>query len=157
MSTHNLPSQDLLKSTLSRIRLGRYDPLSTFSVLLQVNEDCFAIGEKHAFFQFIVRYMERDGVTLVTRVTTHRLAIGRTVHDFLDGIDEEVVPVLLGREAILRSLFRRDRTIQAHTMDKDQEELLAQEAKRDLDATVHRISKAYRLLSMEADISRCVV
>ena len=137
-----------MSSTLSRIKLGRYDPLSTFSVCLEVNEDCHVLDEKYVFFQFVIRYVKADGKTLVTRVYSHRLPIARSVDDFLDGVDEEVVPVLLGREAVLRSMFRKDRADRADTMDKDQEEMLAHAAKKDLDSTVHKISAAYRFNSI---------
>lgn len=167
--TSNLPSQELLKKICGvRLRLGRYDPLSTFCIFFEVNEDYLlsnnantieeAESTKQAFFQFITRFLERDGKTVITRVHTHRLPIAHSVQDFLDGIDEEVVPVLLGREAVLRSIIgnfgatyssaNTPTLAGASLMNKQQEINLANDAKMDLDCTIHKISCAYRLLGV---------
>jgi hypothetical protein len=142
------PSLDLLHSTLTRIRVGRYDPLSTFSVMLRLN-DSFQ-NEEHAFFQFIVRFVDISRQILVTRLTSHRVSIAKSVGEFLESIDEEVVPVLLGKEAVYRSMFGRE----AHADHPfyaayiDELDSLAHDAQQDLDNTIFRISGAYRLLSL---------
>ena len=104
--TNNLPVGDMVVSTLTRIRLGRFDPLSTVSLMLRLND--FYQHESHALFQFVARYVDQDGATLVTRVYTHRLAVAKDTVEFLDGVDEEVVPVLLAKEAVSRSVLGRE-------------------------------------------------
>lgn len=74
--------------------------MATLSVMLRVNDE-YPMDES-AFFQCIVRYVERDGKTLVTRVCSHQLPVAKTVSDFLESVDEDVVPVLLGKEAVYR-------------------------------------------------------
>ena len=155
LPTNNLPSEDALATTMTRIQLGRFDPLSTISAMLQVNED-IKPDDRHAFFQCIVRFVEADGKTIVTRVSTHRLPVAMSVHDFLDGMDEEAVPVLLGKEAVFRSIVGREEPegIEAVAADADRLEHLAHEAQRDVDATVHMISGAFRLLILEEGTTR---
>lgn len=107
--------------------------------------------DEYAFFQCIVRYVDRDGETLITRVTTHRLTVAKDVGEFLEAVDEEVVPVLLGKEAVYRSMFGRDVDVEQpflapHTGQLDD---MAYDAQRDLDHTVFQISGAFRLLSLE--------
>ena len=138
----------LTQNTLTRIRLGRYDPLSTFSVMLRVNDSYQ--GEEHAFFQFIVRFVDFTRKNLVTRVTSHRLSVANDVGEFLEAIDEEVVPVLLAKEAVYRSMFGRDSDIDHpfHAAYVDELDSFAHDAQQDLDNTVFRISGAFRLLSL---------
>jgi hypothetical protein len=144
-----VPSMDMLDSTLTRIRLGRYDPLSTFSVMLNFND--FFQHDEYAFFQCTVRFVDRDCRVLVTRVMTHRLSVASDVGEFLEAIDEEVVPVLLGKEAVYRSMFGKDVDMDHpfHAPHAGQLDNLAYDAQRDLDNTVFRISGAFRLLSLE--------
>jgi hypothetical protein len=61
----NYPSTDALTSTLIRIQLGRYEPLSTFSVMLRANDQYQ--GEQHAFFQFTVTFVDISRQSLVTQ------------------------------------------------------------------------------------------
>jgi hypothetical protein len=149
LQTNNLPSKDMLETSLTRLCIGRCDLLSTFSVMLQMND--FFQHDKYAFFQCTARYVDRDGRTLVTRVFTHRLAVASTVGEFLDAIDEEVVPVLLGKEAVYRSMFGRETTedTELETPDAAHLESLAYDAQRDIDATIQRISGAFRMLGLE--------
>mmetsp|Transcript_24375 Transcript_24375/g.36161 ORF Transcript_24375/g.36161 Transcript_24375/m.36161 type:complete len:903 (+) Transcript_24375:69-2777(+) len=153
--TNNLPSDDLLADTLTRVRMGRYDPLSTLSFMLRVDEVFVPDDDKYAFFQCIVRYVDQDGRDLVTRVSTYRLPVAVSIHDFLDSMDEEVVPVVLGKEAVFRSIIGRDdeEAIDALVVDTDRVEMLAFEAQKDLDNTIHRISGAYRLIGLEVGTS----
>jgi Sec23/Sec24 zinc finger/Sec23/Sec24 trunk domain len=144
-----VPSLEMLESSLTRIRLGRYDPLSTFSVMLSLND--FFQHDEYALFQCIVRHVDRNGQYLVTRVTTHRLSVAATVGEFLEAIDEEVVPVLLGKEAVYRSMFGLEADVEHpfQAPHAGQLDSLADDAQRDLDNTVFRISGAFRLLSLE--------
>ena len=154
IATNQLPSQDYLADTLTRLRMGRYDPLSTLSFMLKV-DDTITPDDKYAFFQCTIRYLEQDGKTLVTKVSTHRLPIARSVLDFLDSMDEEVVPIVLGKEAVFRSIVGREdeEAIDALVADTDRVEMLAFEAQKDLDNTIHRVSGAYRLISLEVGTS----
>ena len=144
----NNPSIDVLQATLTRILIGRYDPLSTFSVMLRVN-DLYS-GEEHAFFQYIVRFVDSSRRSLVTRIASHRLSVANDVGEFLEAIDEEVVPVLLAKEAVYRAMFGRDVDTDHpfHAAYKDELDSFAYDAQRDLDNTVFRISGGFRLLSL---------
>ena len=149
LTIDELPSIDVLHTTLTRIRIGRYDPLSTFSVMLRVNDSYR--GNEHAFFQFIVRFVDICQQVLVTRITSHRLSVANDVGEFLEAVDEEVVPVLLAKEAVYRSMFGRDAEID-HPFHSaaylDEVDRFAYDAQQDLDNSVFRISGAYRLLSL---------
>jgi hypothetical protein len=142
------PSVDILDATMTRIQVGRYDPMSTFSVMLRLNESYH--GEEHAFFQCIVRYLDISAGELVTRITSHRLSVAKDVGEFLEAIDEEVVPVLLGKEAVYRSMFGRDVETDHpfYAAYIDELDSLAHDAQQDLDNTIYRISGAFRLLSL---------
>lgn len=112
--------------------------------------------EENAYFQCTVRYVERDGNTLVTRVYTHQLPIADGVADFLESVDDEVIPVVLGREAVYRAMYGREISEDTEVVlapDKEELEDLAYEAQQDLDATVQRISGAFRLLRLERGMS----
>lgn len=146
-STNNIPSKEWLFSTLTRIRLGRYDPLATVTAMLQVNDEILP-DDRYAIFQCTVRFIDPASQELVTRVSTNRLPVSLSVSDFLMSMDEEAVPVVLGKEAVYRSLVGREEKETA-AVDMERMEFLAYEAQRDLDATVHRISGAFRLLGLE--------
>lgn len=151
--TNELPDKEAVAETLIRLSLGRVDPLATLSVMFRINEH-YPI-EENAFIQCTVRYVEKDGKTLVTRVCSHQLPVAKTVHDFLDSVDEEVIPVLLGKEAVYRSMYGReisDTTEVVLAPGKDELERLAYEAQRDLDATIQRVSGAFRLLRLEQSL-----
>ena len=94
--TNELPDREAVDETLTRLSLGRFDPLATLSVMLRVNEK-YPVDE-NAFIQCTVRYVEKDGLTIVTRVCSHTLSVAKTVSDFLQSVDEEVIPVLMGKE-----------------------------------------------------------
>ena len=150
--TNNLPSKDVVESSLTRIRLGRVDPLTTLSVMLLVNES-YHPDDNYACFQFACRHFSRDGKTLITRVSTHRLPIAKSVADFVEEVDDEVVPVVLAKGAVYRALHGREETDDARVLptagDNDLIERLAYEAQLDLDATIQRISGRFRLLGLE--------
>ena len=148
LPTQELPNEDIIDASLTRIRLGRFDPMSTFSVMLQLHD--VLPDDEFAIFQCTARYVDKSGKTLVTRISTHRLAVAKDVSEFLDSVDEEVVPVLLGKEAVYRSMYGRE--VDGNTLDAvDNAELdkLAYDAQTDIDATVQQISGAFRLLGLE--------
>lgn len=152
--TNMLPSADAVETTMTRVQMGRFDPISTFSVLLEVNE--FFQHESHALIQCIVRYADPDGKTLVTRVCSHRMSVAKETGEWLDAVDDEVVPVLLAKEAVYRSVYGRDTSKNKETgaIDATVLEGLAYDAQRDLDATIQRISLSYRLLGLEKGTRR---
>lgn len=152
--TSNLPLKEMVETSMVRIRMGRFDPHCTISVMLRVNE--FFQKEQYAVFQCVTRNM--DETTLVTRVCTQRLAMAQDIGSFLDVVDEEVIPVILAKEAVYRSLFGRELHNEKKREGGDEEnsvldpaelEDLAYGVQKDLDATVQRISTAYRLLALE--------
>jgi len=145
--TNDKPSHEVMDETLSRICFGRYDPLSTVSAMLQVNEE-FLPDDCYAVFQCIIRFVDPVSQQLVTRVSTNRLPVALSVNDFLESSDKEAVPVVLGKETVYRSIVGREEEETA-AADMDRTEFLAYEAQNDLDATVHRISGAFRLLGLE--------
>lgn len=156
-ATNQLPAKEAVEETLTRLSLGRVDPLATLSIMLRVNEE-YPV-EETAFFQCIVRFVEKDGKTLVTRVFSHQLEVAKDVSAFLESVNEEVSAVLLGKEAVYRSMYGReisDETEVVLAPDKEKLEELAHEAQRDLDATIQRISGAFRLLRLERSLSGCV-
>lgn len=152
LRTNNLPSKAIVESSLTRIRLGRVDPLTTLSVMLLVNESLHP-DDKYAYFQLTARHVSRNGKSLITRVSTHRLPVAKSVTDFVEGIDDEVVPVILAKGAVYRALHGREETDDSRVLptagDNDLIEKLAYEAQLDLDATIQRISGRFRLLGLE--------
>lgn len=149
----NLPLVDALELSMTRVRVPRYDPLATISVMIQVNDTMIPEDDDHAFFQLTVRFISQDGKTLITRVCTHRFPVADSVSDYVKNVDDQVVSVLLAKGAVYRALHGREET--EETKDKvvagDLEtiETLAYEAQLDLDATIQRISGAFRLLALE--------
>jgi len=151
VATSNLPSYDSVCLTRTRLRLGRYDPISTVSVAFVKQESLSVKDDPHfAHFQFVVRYVnplnERD---IVTRVITQRVPIAQSVQNFLEGLNDDAVSVILGKEAAYRSMslqFGFDSSFQSQ-VDKARElseDLLAEEARKDLDRTIYLISQAYK-------------
>jgi len=157
LTTNNLPSADMLALTLTRLRIGRYDPSMTHTLMAQVNDDIHDIQHlgytnNHAMFQIIARYTP-DCNSLVTRIFTHRLPISQTAHEFVDGIQDEIVSLVLGREAIFRSIVGRGATgdEEITAVDRNRDEKLTEDARKDVFATIHRISSAFRLLGIRPD------
>lgn len=128
-----------------RIKLGRSDPLSTFSLQMRLNDSFQPRFDTEVFVQVVLRYVI-DGTSLVTRVISRRLGVARDVGEFLEAIDDQVVPVLLGKEAVYRSIH--------HGGDVEQVDRSAYDAQKDLDQTIFQISASYRLLSLENGTKR---
>ena len=146
LPTNNLPSKDTISMTLTRLRLGRFDRLATHTLMMQVNDD-IRQDDQHATFQFIARFVTSDGNYLVTRVFTHRLPVA-DMHQFLAGQRSEVVAICLGREAVFRATAGRGSTGEEEVtvVDRDRDEELSNDARKDIDATIHLASAAFRLL-----------
>jgi hypothetical protein len=116
--------------------------------MLQVNEQ-FLPDDRYVVTQCIVRLADPATQVLVTRVFTERLPVALNVNDFLESSDVEAVPVILGKEAVYyRSIVGKEGD-EIAAAEMDRVEYFAYEAQNDLDATVHRISGAVRLLRLE--------
>ena len=153
VATKDYPSAEALELSMTRIRIPRVDPLATISVVVQLNDTMEPEEDKFAFFQLTARSISRDGKMMITRVSTHRLPVADSISDYVNNVDDEVVSVLLAKNAVYRSVHGREET--EDTKDKvvagDPATLdrLAYEAQLDLDATIQRISGAFRLLGLE--------
>ncbi len=158
LTNNNVPSVEALDLSLTRIRLPRYDPLASISFMVQINDSFVAEEDLHSFFQATVRFISRDGKNMITRVCTRRLPVADSVSDYVKNLDDQVVSVLLAKGAVYRSIHGREET--EETKDKvvagDPETLekLAYDAQLDLDATIQRISGAFRLLGLEEKTRR---
>jgi hypothetical protein len=157
--TNKLPSDEAVVLSLTRARLGRVDPLATLAVMCQVN-DTMDEEDDYAFFQVVSRYVDRSGKKIITRVATHALEVASDVSDFLDSVDDDAVSVMLAKAAVYRALHGREETENTRDLttagDTDTLEKLAYDAQLDLDATVQRISGAFRLLALEKGTQRYV-
>ena len=153
LPTNNLPSKDTISMTLTRLRLGRFDRLAAHTLMMQVNDD-IRQEDEHAVFQFVARFVTPDGNYLVTRVFTHRLPVA-DMHQFLAGQRSDVVAFCLGREAVFRATAGRGSTGEEEVtvVDRDRDEELANDARKDIDATIHLASAAFRLLGSRSGSS----
>jgi hypothetical protein len=157
--TNKLPSTEAMNNSLTRIQVGRVDPLTTFAILLEVDD----IGEEDdfVFFQLVSRYISRKGGEEITRVCSFRLPVAKDISDFVSSVDDEAVSVLLAKSAVYRALHGREETSSTRDIaavgDSDTQEKLAYETQLDLDATVQRISGAFRLMGLEEKMRRFVI
>jgi len=155
--THNSNNQstDTPHPNLARIVMGRYDPLSTISVMMQVTDDISHEKTNNGMcFQFVVRLVNpQNSAEFVTRVFSHKLETSYDVGDFIKSTVDDVVPIVLGREAVDRTYLigqdNHDDTgdgviTKKYTKGTLDQEALSSEARNDLDTTVYRISKEYR-------------
>lgn len=150
IETQKLPDRDSFESMVTRVRICRYDPLTTLSMMLRVLPDSSTeIG--FAYFQFVVRFMDASGSKMITRVSTHRLSLAKDVSTYLDSVDEDVIPVVLAKEAVYRGLYGRETegVSSEESVDPAQMERLAYEVQKDIDATIQNISGEFRLLGLQ--------
>jgi Sec23/Sec24 zinc finger/Sec23/Sec24 trunk domain len=157
IKTNNLPSTEAIEVSLTRIQVGRVDPLSTFAIMLEI-DDNIRSEDDYAFFQLVSRYISRNGREEITRVCSFKLPVAKDVSDFVAGLDDEAVSVVLGKAAVYRVLHGRQETSSPRDVsaagDTDAQEKLAYDTQVDLDATVQRISGAFRLLGLEEKMRR---
>jgi hypothetical protein len=155
--TNKFPSTEALELSMTRIQVGRVDPLSTFTVMLDI-DDSMTEEDDYAFFQLVTRYVSRTGHEEITRVCTFRLPVAKDVNDFVASVDDEAMSVVLGKASVYRSLHGREETSATRdktaAADTDSQEKLAYAAQLDIDATVQRISGAFRLLGLEEKMRR---
>eukprot|EP00533_Pseudo-nitzschia_delicatissima_P000494 CAMPEP_0116085742 /NCGR_PEP_ID=MMETSP0327-20121206/4484_1 /TAXON_ID=44447 /ORGANISM="Pseudo-nitzschia delicatissima, Strain B596" /LENGTH=926 /DNA_ID=CAMNT_0003576747 /DNA_START=93 /DNA_END=2873 /DNA_ORIENTATION=- len=153
----NLPSEKALELSMTRIQIGRVDPLNTLSVLLEV-DDMKSEEDDYAFFQLVSRSISRKGDIEITRVQSMKLEIAEDVNDFLASVDDDAMSVLLAKMAVFRSLHGRDETEDTRDKttagDSNTQEELAYDTQVDIDATIQRISGEFRLLDLEKNSKR---
>jgi hypothetical protein len=78
---------------------------------------------------------------MVTRVMSYRLPITPSTQTFLEGLNDSIVSILLGREAVYRSLSLHDTGVHQRLGENN---FLMEKAREDLDRTVYLISKSFR-------------
>jgi hypothetical protein len=114
--------------------------------------------DDYAFFQFVSRYVSRQGNEEITRVCSFKLPVAKDISDFVNSVDDETVSVVLGKAAVYRALHGREDSSETRNIiaaaDEDSLEKMAYDSQLDLDATVQRISGAFRLLGLEEKIRR---
>lgn len=148
--TNKLPDREAFENMVTRVRICRYDPLTTLSIMLRVLPEISADTE-FAYFQFVVRFMDASGSKMITRVATNRLSLAKDVSTYLDSVDEEVIPVVLAKEAVYRALYGResDIVLNGEPVDPAELENLAYEVQKDIDTTIQNISGEFRLLGLQ--------
>lgn len=155
--TENLPMEEAIALSLTRIKVARFDPLTTLAVMCQVN-DSMEDEDEAAFFQFVTRYYDKEGEKMVTRVVSFRLDVAEDVAEFVSSVDDEAISVILAKSAVYRAVHGRDETEGAKDMtvagDNETLEKLSYEAQLDMDATIQRISGAFRLLGLEESMKK---
>jgi hypothetical protein len=151
-SISDLPSEKAMELSMTRIQLGRVDPLNTVTVLLEV-DDTIGDEDDYAFFQLVSRYISRRGGAEITRVYSFKLPIAKDVTDFLGSVEDEAMSVVLAKIAVHRSLYGREETEDTRDLtaagNANTQEKLAYDTQLDLDATIQRISGAFRLHNLE--------
>ena len=114
--------------------------------------------DTHAFFQLTARYIDRNGKKLITRVCTYRFEVATDVGEFVESTESEALAVILGKIAVYRTLHGREETDDVRDRvvagDTDLLEKLAHETQLDIDATIQRISGAFRLLDLGSSTRR---
>ena len=160
INTDDLPLQEALDVSMTRVKLGRVDPLSTIAVLVELNDSFIPEEDKNAFFQLISRRVDRNGKKFITRVCTYKFPVASDVGDFVDSLDSEAMAVLLGKIAVYRTIHGREETDDVRDKvvagDAETLEKLAYETQLDIDATIQRISGAFRLLGLGTSNRRSV-
>ena len=157
--TKKLPSAKAIELSMTRLQFGRVDPLSTVTVMFDVDD---SIGEEdeYAFFQLVSRYISRNGDEEITRVCSFHLSVSEDVKDFVSSVDDEAMSVVLAKTAVYRSLHGREETDDARDMttagDAEAQEELAHETQADIDVTIQRISGAFRLHCLEEKTRRYI-
>ena len=150
LKVKNLPSKEALEISMTRVQLGRFDPLNTMTVLLEVED--IEEDDEYAFFQVVSRYLSRNGDFEITRVCSVKIDIAEDINDFLGSVDDEVMSVTLAKVAVYRSLYGREETESMRdttvAVDAKEQEKLAYDTQIDVDATVQRVSGAFHLLDL---------
>ena len=56
ITTSDHPSKESVQSTLTRLQMGRYDPLSTLGMMFQVRDANELARQRFCYFQFVVSF-----------------------------------------------------------------------------------------------------
>ena len=149
LPSNNMPSPNILHSTRTRLKLGRYDPKASVAVRFELVNDLHNDTAGFVYFQFITRFIHpRIKSVLVTRVATQRIPICKSEsgYEFYDNLNENVLSSLLAKEAAYRCMIQDtsegNLTETVIVREEDIEKLVSQ-TKKDLDTTVNLISNAY--------------
>eukprot|EP00537_Pseudo-nitzschia_pungens_P008061 CAMPEP_0172356812 /NCGR_PEP_ID=MMETSP1060-20121228/1195_1 /TAXON_ID=37318 /ORGANISM="Pseudo-nitzschia pungens, Strain cf. cingulata" /LENGTH=961 /DNA_ID=CAMNT_0013077155 /DNA_START=110 /DNA_END=2995 /DNA_ORIENTATION=+ len=153
----NLPSKRAIDLSMTRMQMGRVDPLSALTLMMEI-DDTIEEDDEYAFFQLIARYVSRSGDEEITRVLSFKMPIAEDVNDFLSSVDDEAMSVALAKAAVYRALHGREETEETRDLiaagDVDSQEKLAYDAQVDIDATIQRISGDFRLIDLENKTER---
>lgn len=149
-------SDTTVESTRCRFRFGRYDTKASLSLMFQVSQNIHLDEHNYAHFQFITRHLDfQDRNSIITRVITQRVPIARSDKEIFQSLNEEVIAVLLGKEAAFRCMVTESSKHNKEYLTVDPAEIntFAQEVQNDIDATVHSMFKAYQTYSLQTDDS----
>lgn len=95
---------------------------------------------------------------MITRVCTYRFEVATDVGEFVESTESEALAVILGKIAVYRTLHGREETDDVRDRvvagDTDLLEKLAHETQLDIDATIQRISGAFRHLDLGSSTRR---
>ena len=131
---------DTMDATRTRLQLGRFDPKSTVSVMIQIDKK---LQSKDAVFQFIMRYANpHDASDFITRVISQRLEVVHKDYgsQFFDSLEKDTLSVLLAKEAAYRCMVHDiGRSQEDLTYDHEEIEELVLRTQEELDTTCHRI------------------
>ena len=101
-----------------------------------------------------MNFSQADGFRFLTKVTTIRIPVSDGVSDFLSKVQPKATAIIISKEAVLRSspwvmgIFHNNEVdVAGGTEDFDSEAHLAALARTDLDHTIQRISRSYRILA----------
>lgn len=129
------PNQKIIRETLLRLNLNRYDPSASITLLLEKSRSSPA--QSYLYFQFISRYMNGD--VWITRVKTQRVQISADEKSFLQSMNPSAISVLLTKEAAFRSMNSSVSNDSDVMVDKNGCQKKCNEAKRDLKFTLQNI------------------
>ncbi len=130
-------------------QMNRYDPLASLSLLFDVHQ---SKQQQHAYFQWIVSYTYANDS--ITKVLTHQLPIANDRIDFMDAIDSDIIAVLLAKEAVHRTMTTFSQQLFRKNNNREEEQVMTQDAKYDLDTTIHLISKQFQLSKLQQQSPR---
>lgn len=138
-------SVNTIESTRCRFLFGRHDSKSSLSIIMQVKNKISLDEDTHAHFQFIAHFLDpNDRKVLITRVISQRIPIARSDHEIFETLNEDVISVLLGKEAAFRCMVAETKQNKNEIVVTDPHEiqLFAEDVQNDIDATVYSMIKA---------------
>ena len=130
-------------------QMNRYDPLASLSLLFDIYKPK---QEQHAYFQWIVSYTYKNDSFV--KVLTHQLPIATDRIDFMGTIDSDIIALLLAKEAVHRTMTTSSPQLFRKNNNREEEQVMTQDAKYDLDTTIHLISKQFQLSKFQQKSTR---